>query len=78
MDASGQVNGYGVGVTNSVTDNMIFGNFNDVLIPMWGGIDIELDKVTLAGRGGLVMRVFLDADVKFRNDESFSILTGIL
>ncbi len=77
MADNGTVNGYQCGVTNILSDTMMFGNFNDLMIPMWGGIDIELDKVTLGARGGLVMRVFLDADVKARRVESFAQLTNL-
>jgi len=43
-----------------------------VLIGSWGGVDLEVDRVTLADKGGIVLRMFQDADVALRHPEAFS------
>ena len=70
----GETNGYRVAVSNQLTANrIIFGNFEDVLIGMWGVLDIMPDEATKAASGGLVLRVFQDVDVAVRHAESFCI-----
>ncbi len=74
VNTNGVVNGYGMTGSSLVpTQRVIFGNFNDVIIGMWGVLDIEVDKATLAASGGLVLRVFQDVDVAIRHAESFAI-----
>ena len=68
-----QVNGYACEVTTQLAANsMVFGNFSDVLIAMWGVLDVMHDTATKAASGGLVLRVFADVDVGVRNAGSFS------
>jgi len=74
VNEANQANGYPlVGSTLVPTKRVIFGNFNDIIIGMWGVLDIEVDKATLAASGGLVLRVFQDVDVAVRHPESFAI-----
>lgn len=70
----GQANGYEVSVSNQLTaKRIIMGNFNDVLIGMWGVLDIMPDVAAKAAAGGLVLRAFQDVDVAVRHAESFCI-----
>ena len=74
VNSAGVVNGYGmIGSSLVPTQRVIFGNFNDVIIGMWGVLDVEVDKAALAASGGLVLRVFQDVDVAIRHAESFAI-----
>lgn len=67
-------NGYGVSISNQLDANrMIFGNWEDVMVGLWGVLDIMPDKSTKAKSGGLVLRVFQDADVGIGHPESFCI-----
>ncbi len=67
-------NGYPVAVRNGLTaKSIVFGNFNDLLIGMWGVLDVMPDEATKAASGGLVLRVFQDVDVAVRHAESFCI-----
>lgn len=71
---SGQANGYPVAVSNQLTaKRIIMGNFNDVLIGMWGVLDVVPDAAAKAAAGGLVLRAFQDIDVAVRHAESFCI-----
>lgn len=64
------VNGYSV-LTTTQTTKIIFGDFSNVLIGMWGAMDIVPDDKALADSGGLVLRVFLDMDVGVRYPVGF-------
>lgn len=75
MDSNGQMNGYNVFVSNQIpaTQPIIFGNFAELLIGMWGILDVQFDPFTLGDRGGVVLRGFQDIDVALRHNESFSV-----
>jgi HK97 family phage major capsid protein len=69
-------NGYPVYSTTQIaTHRIVFGNFSDVLVGMWGVLEIKPDEAALAASGGLVLRVFQDADVAVRHGESFCYAT---
>ena len=58
---NGLVNGYNAYRKNGLAaTDLLFGNFADVAVGMWGVLDIMPDKATKAASGGLVMRVFQD------------------
>jgi len=68
----GQVNGYNMDISNQMAlDSILFGNFNDVIIGMWGVLDLSVDIATKAASGGIVLRAFQDVDVAVRHAESF-------
>ena len=72
VEPGGTVNGYRYIRSNQGTDgNLYFGNWADVLIGMWSGLDLVMDEATLAPKGGLVMRAFQTVDVAVRHPESF-------
>ena len=66
------------GASVDVCSAVIFGNFSDWLIGMWGAMDLFAEKVTLGDSGGLVVRVFQDMDTAPRHAESFSAMKDIL
>jgi HK97 family phage major capsid protein/HK97 family phage prohead protease len=67
-------NGHPVAVSNQLAANKIaFGNWEDVMVGLWGVIDVNPDLATKAGSGGLILRVFQDADVAIGHAESFCI-----
>jgi len=69
-----KVGGINVAVSNQLTANtIIFGNWQDVMIGLWGVLDIVPDKATKARSGGLVLRIFQDADIGIGHPESFCI-----
>lgn len=90
MADDGSLNGYPFYTTNVVPSNLtkgsssgicsaaFFGNFADMLIGMWGGLDILPDPYTSGGSGGLNLYALQDADVKFRHAESFAKTPDIL
>ena len=69
----GEANGYPVHVsTQLAAKTILFGNFEDVIIGLWGVLDVEPDKAEKAASGGLVLRVFQDVDIGVRHAGSFS------
>lgn len=65
------VNGYRTEVTNQVASgDVFFGNFADVLIGMWGGLDLTVDPYTLSKSGGVRLVIFKDVDFVLRRVES--------
>ena len=71
MDGN-MLNGYNYLVTNQITDgNLYFGNWADLMIGMWSGLDLMFDEYTLAAKNGLYIRAFQTADVQVRHPESF-------
>lgn len=78
-----EVNGYGVGISNLVPSDLtkgtgtglsalIFGNFNDLVIGQWGGLEVLVDPYTQATSGIVRMIINLYADVSILRAESFS------
>lgn len=79
----GTLNGYRSAASNNVPSNftkgtgtnlsaMIFGNWADVLIGQWGGLDILVDKITNGTSGGTRVIALLDMDIAIRRVTSFA------
>lgn len=67
------VNGYRTEITNQLTaGDVVFGNFDDFLIGLWGGLDITVDPYSLSKSGGLRIVAFQDVDFAVRRTESFA------
>lgn len=65
------VNGYRAEVTNQIAAGDVFyGNFADLLIGLWGGLDLTVDPYSLSKSGGLRVVVFQDVDFALRRVES--------
>jgi HK97 family phage major capsid protein/HK97 family phage prohead protease len=66
------VNGYRTEVTNQIlAGDVIFGNFSDLLVGMWGGIEINVDPYTHSTKGRIRIVTFQDVDFAVRRVESF-------
>lgn len=81
----GTLNGYRAAASNNVPSNltkgtgvnlsaMIFGNWADVLIGQWGGLDILVDKFTNGTSGGTRVIALLDMDIAIRRAASFAVI----
>lgn len=78
------LNGYRTGVTNAVPSNLvkggsgavcsaiIFGNWSDLIIGMWGTIDLMVDPYTGSNAGTVRVVALQDVDVAIRHVESFA------
>lgn len=78
MNEDGRLNGYPCGITSNASTGLFFGNWGDLIIGTWGGLDILVDPFTNAANGGIVVRAFLSADIGIRNTGSFAVQTGIV
>ena len=68
---NGKINGYNAIISNQMaTGTMVFGDFTQLVIGMWGVLDIVADTATKAAAGGLVLRAFQDVDIGVRHAES--------
>jgi HK97 family phage major capsid protein/HK97 family phage prohead protease len=66
------VNGYRSEVTNQILNkDIILGNFADLMIGMWGGLDLTVDPYTHSAKGRLRIVAMQDVDVVLRRLESF-------
>lgn len=66
------LNGYRAIVTNQVTSNdLLFANWADLLMGMWGGLDLTVDPYSNSLSGTLRIVVHQDVDIAIRHAESF-------
>ena len=66
------MNGYNVIRSNQVTSgDFYFGNFADLLIGMYGGLDITVDPYSLSSSGGVRIVALQTVDVAVRHAVSF-------
>lgn len=71
-EAGNTVNGYRTEITNQINaGDLIFGNFADAMIGMWGGLDLTADPYTHSARGRLRIVAMQDVDFVLRRLESF-------
>jgi HK97 family phage major capsid protein len=79
----GRVNGYQSFVSNQVSSALtkgssstcsaiFFGNWADLVIGMWSGIDILVDPYSMSTTGAVRVTAFQDLDVGVRHAESFA------
>jgi HK97 family phage major capsid protein/HK97 family phage prohead protease len=74
VEPGGTINGYRAIVSNQVTaGDLYFGNFNDLLVGMYGGLDILVDPYTSSASGTVRVRALQSVDVAVRNAVSFAV-----
>jgi HK97 family phage major capsid protein/HK97 family phage prohead protease len=70
---NGQANGYNVIRTQQATaGNVYFGNFSDMLIGMWAGLDLTVDPYTASTSGTVRVVALQTVDVAVRHAVSFA------
>lgn len=68
-----EANGYPILVSNQLAaGECIFGNFSDLIIGMWGGLDIQVDPYTLSLSGSVRVRALQSVDIAIRHAASFA------
>jgi HK97 family phage major capsid protein len=88
-DDDNRLGGYKAGVTNILPNTLVkgtantcsplvFGNWNDLYIGMWGGIEILPDPYTQAGNGMVRMHVKSFVDVLVARAKSFAAVKDVL
>ena len=84
-----ELNGYPVAVSNLVPSNLtkgtgtnlsaaIFGNWGDMVIGQWGGIDMLVDEITLHGAGQIKISTNSYWDVFVKRAQSFAAMVDII
>lgn len=85
----GNANGYRVEVSNAIPGNltkgsgsnlsaMIFGNFEEVLVPQWGGIDFIVDPFTSKAKRVIEVTAIAYHDVCVRRPGCFAAIKDII
>lgn len=88
-DSTGKVNGYNIAVTNAVASNgtkgtgtslstMIFGDFSQLVIAFWGGLDLLVDPYTGSSSGTVRLVALQDCDIEIRHAAAFAVATDII
>jgi len=65
------------GTSSGVCSAAIFGNFADLMIGMFGGLDILVDPYTGSSTGATRIAMYQDIDVAVRHAESFAAIKDI-
>lgn len=74
MPEGNVLNGYPYYVTNQITDgDLFFGNWQELIMGMWSGLDLVFDDATLAAKNGLYIRAFQTVDFGVRHPVSFAL-----
>lgn len=85
-----EMNGYAAAVSNQIPSNLtkgsaagvcsgiVYGNWSDMLIGMWGGLDILVNPYILSGTGSVRIEAFQSADIAVRHAESFAAMVDAL
>lgn len=85
----GRANGFAVEVTNAIPSNltkgsasgicsaMIFGNFEEVLVPQWGGLDMIVDPYSSKAKGVVEVTAIAYHDVCVRRPACFAAIKDI-
>ena len=67
-----EINGYRAVVSPQLTaNNYVFGNFNDLLVGFFGGLDIVVDPYTSSSSGTVRIVALQNVDVNVRHAVSF-------
>jgi len=89
MGEGDTLNGYRAVISQQVPGNLtkgtgtalsanIFGNFADLIIGMWGGLDLQVDPYTQNTKGAVRVTAFQDVDINIRHPESFAVMKDII
>ena len=74
VEPDGNINGYRAIVSNQVTaGDLYFGNFADLLVGFYGGLDLTVDTAALATSGGIRVIALQTMDVAVRHAVSFAV-----
>lgn len=72
VEPGGTMNGYRTIVSNQcAAGDLYFGNFDDLLVGMWGGLDVLVDPYTNSKSGTILIRAIQTMDVAVRHAVSF-------
>lgn len=85
-----EINGYKTAISNQVPSNLTkgtsagvcsaiaFGNWSDLIMGMWGGLDVLVNPYINSTTGTVRIEVFQSADIAVRHPESFAAMIDAL
>ncbi len=84
-----QINGYSAYATNQLPSNLtkgtgtalsaaLFGNWNDLLIGLWGGLDVVVNPYSGDTAGSVKITMMQDCQIALRHTESFARMLDIV
>lgn len=62
------------GSTSGTCKAVIFGNWSDLVLAEWEGVDVLVNPYTLQTQGGVIISMQVSMDVEVRHPESFSLI----
>lgn len=68
----GTVAGYGTASSNTVGNNIVFGDFSQVAVGNWGTLELAVDTSQKFASGGTLLRAIVDVDTAVLRPEAFS------
>ena len=72
VEPGGTINGYNAIVSNQCSaGDLFYGNFADLLVGMWSGVDLTVDPYSLSTTGSIRLVAFQTVDVAVRHAVSF-------
>lgn len=89
LDPNNTMLGYGVNSTTLVPSDLskgtgsnlsalIFGDFSQLMLGFWSGVDVVVDTASLSTSGGTRLAFFQDMDIAIRHGEGFSYIKDIV
>jgi len=89
LDPNNTMLGYGVNSTTLVPSDLtkgtgtalsalIFGDFSQLMMGFWSGVDVVVDTASLSTSGGTRLAFFQDMDIAIRHGEGFSYIKDIV
>ena len=76
LASQNETNGYPLAMSTQLPGNeIIFGNWNQLIMGFWGVLEIVVDRATKISTGGIVLRAWQDADLGVRHSDAFCIDT---
>jgi HK97 family phage major capsid protein len=73
MESNDRLNGHCAAVSSQiVSGDLFFGNWADLIVGFWGGLDLLVDPYTLGLSGGIRIIVHQSCDVGVRHPVSFA------
>lgn len=63
--------------TGTNLSTLIFGNWSDLILAQWGGLDILVDRYQYSTSGSVRITAFLDVDIAIRHPVSFAVISDM-
>ena len=63
--------GYRAGVRTGIPNDLVYGNWSDMGVGIWGSLDLVLNPYALSSSGGVRATAIMDVDVAVRHGASF-------